>query len=69
MTHRLYRGEANVLREDVATWEAAGWVADDHSPIRPVSDMHAHVPANFENDRKPAKAKTSEPIENKEPEE
>lgn len=28
MTHRAYKGAANVLPEQVATWEAAGWVAD-----------------------------------------
>lgn len=28
MTNRLYEGEANVLPDEVATWEAAGWVAE-----------------------------------------
>lgn len=27
MTNRAFRGAANVLPEDQATWEAAGWVA------------------------------------------
>ncbi len=57
MTHRAYKGAANVLPDDQAQWEAAGWVAD-HSPIRPVSDTHEHVPADYETT-----------IEDKEPEE
>jgi hypothetical protein len=28
MTNRAFRGVANVLPENVATWEAAGWVVD-----------------------------------------
>lgn len=28
MTNRLYRGEASVLPDNQAQWEAAGWVAD-----------------------------------------
>jgi len=28
MTNKRFRGEANVKPRDVATWEAAGWVAE-----------------------------------------
>lgn len=28
MTHRSYAGDANVEPQDQATWEAAGWVAE-----------------------------------------
>lgn len=32
MTNRAFRGAANVLPEDQAKWEAAGWVADPETP-------------------------------------
>lgn len=37
MTNRAYRGAANVLPEDQATWEAAGWVADPKPSKKPTS--------------------------------
>lgn len=35
MTNKRYNGVANVLPDQVATWEAAGWVADEPKPSKP----------------------------------
>ena len=32
MTNKRHNGVANVLPDEVATWEAAGWVADQPKP-------------------------------------
>ena len=38
MTNRLYQGEANVLPDEVAKWEAAGWVAEQKLRKKPAKD-------------------------------
>lgn len=37
MTNRAFAGAANVLPEEVATWEAAGWVAEQNPRKKPTT--------------------------------
>ena len=38
MTNRAFRGAANVLPDEVAKWEAAGWVADRKTTGKPAKE-------------------------------